>query len=190
MKQLNFSSLFFEVKKRLENKKFPASLAILNDYRVQNLLLLNCEKKDKFQAASISKTITSLVTLRLEQEGAVDINEDVSKYLKSYRVTDKEGKVIKVSLKQLLTHTAGCTVSGFPGYSLQVKLPSLDQILGGKEPCNTEKVIVDKKLRFKPGYSGGGFMVIQKVLEDVTGKRFEKLAKEKILMPFSISLRY
>lgn len=187
MSQLNLLPLFFQIKKKLENKKLSASLIILDDYKVQNSLLLNCKKEDKFQAASISKTITSLLTLRLEQEGFVDINKDVNLYLKSHKITNGKGNIVKITLKQLLTHTAGCTVEGFPGYSLDSKLPSLDQILKGEKPCNTGKVIIDEKIRHKAGYSGGGFMVIQKVLENVTGKKFEKLAEEKIFKPLSMN---
>lgn len=187
MGSLYLSSLFFQIKKKLENKRFPASLIILDNYKVQNNLLLNCKKEDKFQAASISKTLTSLLTLRLEQEGLLNINEDVNGYLNSYKLTDGKGNVVKTTLNQLLTHTAGCTVEGFPGYSLDSKLPSLDQILEGEKPCNTGKVIIDEKIRHTAGYSGGGFMIIQKVIEDVTGKKFEELAEEKIFRSLSMN---
>lgn len=183
MSRLDLSHLFFQIKEKLRNKKFSASVVLLDEHKIQDTMLLNCKKEDKFQAASISKTITSLLTLRLEQEGILDINEDVNSYLKYYKLTDSNGNIVKISLKQLLTHTAGCTVEGFPGYSLDSKLPSLDQILNGEKPCNTGKVIIDGKIRDKAGYSGGGFMIIQKVLEDVTGKKFEELAEEKIFRP-------
>ena len=128
MRSLNFPSLLLQIKKRFENKKFPLSIIILDDYKVQSTLLLNCNIEEKFQAASISKTITSLVTLKLHQESILNIDKDVNKYLKLYKITNENGKVVRVTLRQLLNHTAGCTVSGFAGYSIREIFPSLNQI--------------------------------------------------------------
>ena len=71
-----------------------------------------------FQAASISKPVSALAALHLVQSGKLDLNTDVNTYLRSWKLpanefTDKT----KVTLRQLLSHSAGMTVHGFPGYA-------------------------------------------------------------------------
>jgi CubicO group peptidase (beta-lactamase class C family) len=70
-----------------------------------------------FQAASISKPVMALAVMRLVQDGVLDLDRDVNGYLTSWRVPANDGWQPRLTLRQLLSHTAGVTVSGFPGYT-------------------------------------------------------------------------
>src|SRR3984957_9767150 len=90
-----------------------------------------------FQAASISKPITALAVLRLVDSGKLNLDTDVNEYLKSWRIPDSEFTAkTKVTLRELLSHTAGITVPGFGGYLSGEPLPTLLQTLNGGLPTN------------------------------------------------------
>ena len=167
--------------------KAALSIAIIGNFKDKKILQLNCRKNNKFQAASISKPLTALLVVKLAEEKKLDLNKDVNLYLKDYKVVDKKGKETKVTLKQILSHTAGLNVSGFPGYAANKKIPSIDQILNGTKPCNTEKIFVKYNPGKKYAYSGGGYIVLQKIIEEVTKKKFEKIMKEKIFKPLKMN---
>ena len=76
-----------------------------------------------FQAASISKPVTAVAVMRLVEDGRLDLDEDVNRYLKSWRVPPNGAWQPWVTLRQLLSHSAGVTVHGFPGYPLGRPIP-------------------------------------------------------------------
>jgi CubicO group peptidase (beta-lactamase class C family) len=166
--------------------KIPSVLAIVKNYKISEVKTFNCRKNTRFQAASISKIVTALLVLKLVEEKKLDLNKDVNFYLKGFKVRNKKGELIKVTLKQLLSHTTGINVPGFPGYTYNSKLPSIRQILNGEKPCNTGKIFVQSKPGKKHSYSGGGYMIIQKIIEDVSGKKYEDLVKNKIFRPIGM----
>ncbi len=124
-----------------------------------------------FQAGSISKPLAALAALTLVQEGKIDLDQDVNTYLTSWKIPDSEfTETEKVTLRRLLTHTAGTTVHGFPGYSDKDDFPSDIDVLSGKG--NTGKVEVDKTPGESWRYSGGGYTVMERMVEDVSGMDF------------------
>src|SRR5450432_153971 len=141
-----------------------------------------------FQAASISKPVTALAVLHLVQSGKLDLDTDVNKYLKSWKVPENEFTAKKkVTLRELLTHTAGTTVHGFPGYAAGSPVPTLVQVLNGEKPANTPAIRVDTLPGTNWSYSGGGYVIIQQLLEDVTGKPFPKIMQELVLGPIGMT---
>ena len=137
-----------------------------------------------FQAASISKPVTALAALRLVQEGKLSLDEDVNVKLKTWKVpenafTEKE----KVTVRRILSHSAGLTVHGFPGYAAGEPLPTIVQILNGEKPANTAPIRVDVVPGTLWRYSGGGYVVLQTLLSDVTGKPFPQIMSELVLHP-------
>jgi CubicO group peptidase (beta-lactamase class C family) len=135
-----------------------------------------------FQAASISEPVTALAVLHLVDMGKLDLDVDVNQYLKAWKIpantfTDQKA----VTLRELLAHTAGMTVHGFPGYAGDAPLPNMKQILDGLPPANSPAIRVD----VVPGtiwrYSSGGYVVAQQLLEDVTGDPFAKLMHDMVL---------
>src|SRR5688500_2634038 len=114
-----------------------------------------------FQAGSISKPIFALGVMRLVQDGRLDLDEDVNRYLTSWRVPPNGAWQPRVTLRQILSHSAGLTVHGFPGYGVEEKLPSVVQILNGESPANTRPVLVNILPGVQTRYSGGGTTVGQ-----------------------------
>jgi len=134
-----------------------------------------------FQAASISKPVSAMLALHLVEAGLLDLDADVNEVLRSWKVPENEHtQVHKVTLRTLLSHTAGLTVSGFSGYPSGVQLPTLQQILDGEPPANSEPVRVVQVPGTVYRYSGGGYIVLQQLIEDVTGVPFVRLARELI----------
>jgi CubicO group peptidase (beta-lactamase class C family) len=143
--------------------------------------------RTRFQAASISKPITALAVMKLVQDGKLDLDANVSDYLSSWRLPSNKSWQPKVTLRQLLSHTAGLTVHGFPGYQVSESLPTTAQILDGTLPANTPKVEVNILPGLQFRYSGGGTTVVQQVLMDITKKPFPQIMRELVLDPSGLS---
>jgi CubicO group peptidase (beta-lactamase class C family) len=137
-----------------------------------------------FQAASISKPVAALAALRLVERGKLALDEDANARLTSWRVPENEftGKE-KVTLRRLLSHTAGLTVHGFGGYPADAPVPTLVQVLDGRTPANSDAVRVDAFPGSLFRYSGGGYAVAQQLMIDVTGRPFPELLAELVLRP-------
>lgn len=138
----------------------------------------------RFQAGSISKPIAALAILRLAAEGKVSLDGPVNTYLKSWKLPDgSAGAASAVTLRRLLSHTAGTGVHGFPGYPIDGPVPSLRDVLDGRAPANTPAI----RIVAAPGtawtYSGGGYTIAQQLVEDVTGRRFADWTIDAWLVP-------
>jgi CubicO group peptidase (beta-lactamase class C family) len=137
-----------------------------------------------FQAASISKPVAALAALRLVQDGKLSLDEDVNVKLRTWKVpenayTEKE----KVTVRRILSHSAGLTVHGFAGYASDESLPTVVQILNGEKPANSDPIRVDVVPGTLWRYSGGGYVILQTLLSDVTGKPFPQIMQELVLGP-------
>ena len=140
-----------------------------------------------FQAASISKPVTATATLRLAEQGKLSLDEDVNDYLRSWKVPESEFTAKeKVTLRRLLSHTAGLNLHGFVGYTTREPLPTLPQILDGIGPANTPPIRVEAIPGDELRYSGGGILIEQLVLTDMTGETFPALMKEMVLDPIGM----
>lgn len=139
-----------------------------------------------FQAGSISKPVFALAVMRLVEDGALDLDADVNGYLTSWRVPDNDGWQPRLTLRQLLSHSAGTTVHGFPGYPASGPWPSVPQVLQGAPPANTSPVVVDLLPGTQFRYSGGGTTIAQQAVVDVTGKPFPELMRALVLDPLGM----
>lgn len=137
-----------------------------------------------FQAASVSKVVASAGALKLVEDGVLLLDEDVSRHLGGWALPRTEVFDRRpVTLRQLLTHSAGLTVAGFNGYPVGTNLPTLKEILDGKPPANTGPVQIETKPGTSWSYSGGGFMVMQALMEDASQRSFQDLMREQVLLP-------
>lgn len=140
-----------------------------------------------FQAASISKPVTAAGALRLVNAGVLDLDEDVNRELRSWKLPENDWTTrTPVTLRQLLSHSAGTTVPGFPGYAEGEALPTLVQVLDGEPPANTAPIRVDIEPGTQLRYSGGGYTVVQQLMIDATEKRFPELMHETVLDPLGM----
>lgn len=132
-----------------------------------------------FEAGSTSKLVTTVLAMILKEEGVVDLDEPIGNTLKTWK-HPTDDRIDKITLRQLLSHTAGINR---PDSGMDYELgafPSINDVLNGEYPAKNDPI----SLVFEPGsshqYSNLGFILVQKVLEDATNKDFAKLAKEKI----------
>lgn len=140
-----------------------------------------------FQAGSISKPVTVLAALHYVQLGKFKLDENINDELTSWKVPDNDfTKDQKVTLRRLMSHSAGTTVHGFPGYAVGEKIPTLVQVLNGQPPANTEPVRVE----FVPGtkfqYSGGGTSIMQLMMVDQLKKPFPEIMRETVIDPLGL----
>ena len=141
-----------------------------------------------FQAASISKPVAATAMLRLVERGTLSLDTNVNRYLTSWKVPDNKFTAMeKVTLRRIVSHSAGLTVHGFPGYATTDPLPTVVQVLDGAKPANTPPVRVDTTPGAIERYSGGGTTVMQQLLVDVTGKPFPALMQELVLGPVGMT---
>jgi CubicO group peptidase (beta-lactamase class C family) len=139
----------------------------------------------RFQAASLSKTANALCVMTLVRDGKLGLDDTVNQYLIGWQLTGKGAD--SVTVRMLLSHTGGTTVHGFDGYKRDAIVPSLLQILKGVAPANSGPVMVDNPPGRKFCYSGGGIVVLQKLVGDVAGGSYDDIVDERVLRPLTMS---
>lgn len=186
------------LKERMKHYKVPGvSIAVFNDFKVtwaKAYGVVDIETNEPtttetlFQAGSISKPVAAMVALKKVQERKILLDRNINEKLISWQLPDNEFTVKKkVTLANLLSHTAGLTVHGFPGYAIGKKLPTLQQVLDGAEPANTAPVRVNMEPGTKFRYSGGGTTVAQLAIMDIEKKPFPQIADETVLTPLRMT---
>jgi CubicO group peptidase (beta-lactamase class C family) len=143
-----------------------------------------------FQVASLSKWITALGVMTLVDSGRVDLDAPVETYLKRWRLPRSGFDNRQVTVRRLLSHTAGLTdglgYGGFPpGQPVQPLVESLTKAVDAS-PGKDGSV----KVGVQPGsewrYSGGGYALLQLMIEDVTGEPFAAYMKRAVLAPMGM----
>jgi CubicO group peptidase (beta-lactamase class C family) len=158
------------IQERMKYYKVPGvSVAVINDFKIDWAKAYGVKDTETnepvstetlFQAGSISKPVAAMAALKKVEQGKIALDEDINNRLTTWKLPNNEFTATKkVTLANLLSHTGGLTVHGFPGYAPDEKIPTLPQILDGAPPANTPAVRVD----FEPGtrfrYSGGGVTI-------------------------------
>ncbi|MBL7472026.1 serine hydrolase domain-containing protein [Robertkochia sediminum] len=137
-----------------------------------------------FQAASLSKPVTFLAALRMQDAGAIDLDEDIQKYLKSFNLPEGEQTADNpVTFRNIFAHTSGITPGGYQGYLKEVPFPSDQDVLKGAEGVNSPAISVVSPPNELLAYSGGGYTLAEVALQDHFGKEFSEIMKEWILDP-------
>ncbi|MBB5080137.1 non-ribosomal peptide synthetase [Nonomuraea endophytica] len=137
-----------------------------------------------FQAGSVSKHVTAVGVLRLAQDGIVDLDEDVNRYLRGWRLPSAG-----VTLRGLLAHTAGLTQDEFGGPGARLPddpAPSLLDVLDGRPPAATAPIRAELAPGERYRYSGNHFVVVEQVLCDLTGRPFPELMRELVFGPLGM----
>ena len=172
------------------------SIAVVNDFKIEwargygwadSAEQRPVDVRTLFQAGSISKSLNAVGVLTLVQKGRLDLYADINQYLSTWKFPyDSVSKGKKISVANLLSHTAGLTVHGFPGYQAGDTIPQLPEVLDGKRPANTAAVRsqFEPSLRFQ--YSGGGTTISQLILQDITGEPYAKYMSEAVLLPMGM----
>lgn len=140
-----------------------------------------------FSVGSVSKLASAAPCLRLVARGILDLDRDVNGYLKRWRVpAGSQGDDRAVTLRMLLSHTAGFNVHGFADYAPGVPLPTLVQTLNGERPAMNPTLARVDPAGTRSRYSGGGYMIVQAVIEDAIGESFDAVARKMLFGPLGM----
>ena len=139
-----------------------------------------------FNIGSISKTVSAWGIMKLVEEGKIGLDDPAEKYLSRWKLPESEFDPDGVTIRRLLSHTAGLSLHGYPGWSPNDTLPTIEESLNGKNngPGRVE-IIMEPGTQWK--YSGGGYTILQLVIEEVTGSKFEDFMQSEVLAPLGMS---
>ncbi len=173
------------------------SIAVINEYEIEwakgyGVLAADSNEpvttKSLFQAASLAKPIVAVAALHYVEQGLIELDGDVNHALNSWRLPENELTAAeKVTLRRLLSHSAGVTVPSFRGYTQGESIPTLQQILDGEPPANSAPIRVNIVPGTEHRYSGGGYMIVQQLLEDVADEPFPELMRDTVLGPWGMT---
>ncbi len=197
-------SVYFEgdstwtIEDRMKHYGVPGvSVAVIKDHQIEWIKSYGVVDKDTqlpvtgqtlFQAGSISKPVAAYGALKMVEQNKINLDEDVNTYLQSWKLPDSEfTKEKKVALKHLVSHSGGLTVHGFWGYSPDLPVPSLVQVLNGTPPANSDPIFVNKTPEESFRYSGGGYTIMQQMMIDIEQKSFPELMNTLVLAPLEMS---
>src|SRR5688572_768100 len=177
----------FSIAERMKFHKVPGlSIAVIKDFKIDWARAYGIKdietnepvtRETLFQAGSISKSVNAMVAMKKVEQGKLSLDEPINNKLVSWKLPENEFTAKKkVTLRNLLSHTAGTTVHGFPGYAITEPLPTIQQVLDGQKPANTAAV----RVNFEPGskyrYSGGGTTITQLAISDIEKKPYPEIA--------------
>lgn len=143
-----------------------------------------------FQVASLSKWLTAWGVMKLAEEGRIDLDAPVSRYLTRWQLPASEYDHDEVTVRRLLAHNAGLTDGlGFLGFRPDQTIPSLEQ-----ELAETTDVLPsadgDIRVGAEPGsgwrYSGGGYLILQLMIEEVAGESFDAFMRREVFAPLGM----
>lgn len=141
------------------------------------------DEETLFQLASLSKTVAAAGIVALAFEKGVTLDEDISGSLTGLDLERLNPDGLPITLRKLLSHTNGTTVSGFPGYLMSDPVPSTSEVIEGTGGTNTDPVVVKPNPTGERRYSGGGFTVAQHWAEVVSGEAFPAVMRRLVLDP-------
>lgn len=196
----NIEPISFEhwVEEEMSNYGVPgASIAIIKDHSIVYAKGFGyadvsekriITEKTLFQAASISKPIAATAILMTFQNLKLDINRDVNDYLATWKIPFYQSqKNNPVTLKMLLEHSAGIDISFYTGVSENEKVATLQEALNGLPPSHNRPVTISREPGKEFKYSGGGYLIVQQLIEDLyQGRTFSEIAENCFFKPLNM----
>lgn len=139
-----------------------------------------------FQVASISKTLVAWTVMDMVEDGLLDIDAPIETYLSRWSFPEGPFESQAVTARRLLSHTAGTSVYGYPGFEPDAELPTLEESLQGRL-SGQSRVEIEVKPATRWRYSGGGFTVLQLAIEELTGQPFADVVQSRVLDPLGMT---
>lgn len=132
-----------------------------------------------FQVGSVSKSLSAWGVMHLIDEGKIGIDDPVEKYLTRWHLPTSKFNNNDVTIRRLLSHTAGLSSHGYSGTKPGEKLNTIEESLS-----KGVQIVVQPGSEFM--YSGGGYTVLQLLTEEVTKKTFDRYMYNEILKPLGM----
>ena len=139
-----------------------------------------------FNHGSNGKIMTAWALLRLVEAAKVELDAPANRYLKRWQIRSTKFDPNGVTPRRLLSHTAGLTVHGFADYEQGAKLPSLVAVLEGKNQ-DDGAVYIESEPGSTMVYSGGGYVIAQMIIEDVSDQPFAAFMEREVAKPLNLS---
>ena len=192
------TSLDEKIPLQLKEKNVPGmAIAIVENGEViyqKGIGFSNTEKEIKiteetgFNIGSISKLFTAWGIMKLVENNKIDLDAPIENYLTRWKFPKSEFDSKKVTVRSLLSHTAGISVHGYPGFHPDAKLPTLEASLNGENGPVREnekvEIIIEPNTKFQ--YSGGGYTILQLLIEEVIGISFEQYMQKEVFKPLKM----
>lgn len=132
----------------------------------------------KFRVASLSKSFTSLAVMQLAEDGKVELDEPVEKYLPAFRVDDPRSG--KITVRQLLDQSSGMTDGGFP----ELSRPQPDSLAEAVERLRHARLVADPGTRWN--YHNPNYQVAARLVEVVGGEPFDEYLDRRVFGPLGM----
>jgi CubicO group peptidase (beta-lactamase class C family) len=188
----------WNLEKRMRDYRVPGlSVAVIHNYKIDwvksygladTLTHKPVTSETIFSAGSISKLVTAIAALKLVEQGKITLDAPINDYLKSWKLGENDfTRQTPVTLRMLLSHRGATSQSSYFGFTSDKNpLPTVLDIVSGKPIAESRPVGVTGEPGKAFNYSGGGYMVAQLALMDVTGKDFATLTDELIFQPLGL----
>jgi CubicO group peptidase (beta-lactamase class C family) len=171
------------------------SVAVINEgrlewakgYGVREVGRAPVDTATLFMAGQIGQGVAAVAALKLVEDGLIGLDQNVNERLAAWRVPENEYTATeKVTLRRILTHTSGLSVPGLLGYSTEDALPTIEQILDAVAPATNPPIRVLHVPGSRQRYSLGGYVVLQRLLEDITGSPYADFVRARVLAPLDM----
>jgi CubicO group peptidase (beta-lactamase class C family) len=166
------------------------SIAVIKDFKIdwaKGYGLANVEKnvpvttETMFSAGSISKLVSAVTALNLVENGKIDLDSPINNYLTSWKIAENDfTRKTPITLRMLLSHTAGTSQTSYFGFTPDKKLPTIVEVLSGAASSESRPVVVNSEPKKEFRYSGGGSIIAQLAMTDVSKQTFADLTQTTI----------
>lgn len=186
------------IEERMEHYGIPGvSIAVIHDGKVVWAKGYGITDKDSkapvttqtlFQASALSIPVSAYGALRLVEQHKVHLDENINNYLKSWKVPENEfTKEKKVTLKNLLNHSAGVYPRGTGNYGRDQKIPTLLEILNGASPALNEPIVINKEPGESVRFAYASYVPIQQMMIELEGGTFPEIMDKLVLKPLELN---
>jgi CubicO group peptidase (beta-lactamase class C family) len=174
---------------RMQHYHIPsASIAFFDAKGIRWVRAYGATPSTLFQAGSISKPVSAAGIMRLVQDGRLNLDADINTVLTGWKLPQNALMPRQtVTLRELLSHTAGTTVHGYEGYERGKPVPTLQQVLDGEAPANSSAVRVDVQPGTEFRYSGGGYVIAQLLATQAVNEPFATYMQSSVLAPMGMT---
>ena len=188
----------WNIYERMKHYKVPGvSIAVVNNFKLEwakgygladTLKKTPVTPQTMFSAGSISKLVMAAAAFQLIQEQKISLDDPINACLKSWKIPENDyTRQTPITLRMLLSHTAGTSQTSYFGFTPDKKnLPTILDILSGQPNAESRGVVVNSEPKKEFRYSGGGSMIAQMALMDVSSERFEALCDRILFQPLGM----